>query len=56
MRETVRNLTLDVRVKDIKPIEQLLTMLDDNSDCIEEPLRTKLIVWAELNNKVNDNG
>ncbi len=49
-------LTLDIRVTDTKPIEQLLTMLDDDSDCIQEPLRTKLIVWAELNNKVDNNG
>ena len=49
-------LTLDIRVTDTKPIAELLTMLDDDSDCIEEPLRTKLIVWAELNNKVDDNG
>ncbi|MBL4941122.1 MAG: hypothetical protein JKY81_05595 [Colwellia sp.] len=49
-------LTLDIRVTDTKPIADLLTMLDDDSDCIEEPLRTKLIVWAELNNKVDDNG
>ena len=50
------NLTLDIRVTDTKPIAELLTMLDDNSDCIQEPLRTKLIVWADLNNKVDDNG
>jgi len=49
-------LTLDIRVTDTKPIAELLTMLDDDSDCIEEPLRTKLIVWAELNNKVDNNG
>ena len=48
-------LTLDIRVTDTKPISELLNMLDDDSDCIEEPLRTKLIVWAELNNKVESN-
>jgi len=49
-------LTLDIRVTDTKPIADLLTMLDEDSDCIQEPLRTKLIVWADLNNKVDDNG
>lgn len=48
-------LTLDIRVTDTKPVSELLNMLDENSDCIQEPLRTKLIVWAELNNKVDDN-
>ncbi len=49
-------LTLDIRVTDTKPISELLNMLDDDSDCIEEPLRTKLIIWAEKNNKVESNG
>ena len=49
-------LTLDIRVTDTKPIADLLMMLDENSDCIQEPLRTRLIVWADLNNKVDDNG
>jgi hypothetical protein len=48
-------LTLEIRVTDTKPVSELLNMLDDDSDCIEEPLRTKLIVWAELNNKVESN-
>lgn len=50
------NLKITIDALNIKPIEKLLQMLDDDSDCIEEPLRTKLIVWAEKNNKADDNG
>ena len=50
----MKTLTLSVDIRNTRPIEQLLNMLDEYSDCIEEPLRTKLIIWADNNNEKDD--
>lgn len=46
-------LVIDFNILDTEPLKQLLKMLDDDSDCIQDPLRSKLIAWADANGASN---
>jgi len=46
-------LVIDFNILDTEPLKQLLKMLDEDSDCIQDPLRSKLIAWANTNGKAN---
>ena len=49
-------LVIDFNILDTKPLKDLVKMLDEDSDCIDEPLRSKLIAWAEINGKADSHG